>query len=152
MERQFTNQIIGSSDQYVSPISNGGGKNAFTFEDNLDVDDELDQAIENGQSMAGRSDNVSKKSSLKKKPTKNSQQSDDKMSIDFVQKAAIEICSKAINSAYKPYVMEIKVLEIEDLISQAVTKAPQTICKHTRDAHFNTIGEDYLLVSMNRNA
>ena len=64
----------------------------------------------------------------------------------------MEICSKAINSAYKPYVMEIKVLEIEDLITQSVTKAPQTICMHARDAHFNTIGEDYLLVSMNRNA
>ena len=55
------------------------------------------------------------------------------MAIDFVQKAAIEICSKALNSAYKPYVMEIKVLEIEDLISQAVTKTPQTICRQKMD-------------------
>ena len=63
-----------------------------------------------------------------------------------------EITTKAISLASKPFVMEIKVQNIEELISQSLKKKPVMLCRHNKNGHFNTIGEDYLIISKDKNA
>ena len=53
---------------------------------------------------------------------------------------------------WQPFVIEIPIETIDVLISNCLTKEPQTVCQNMKDAHMNTIGEDFILTSMNKNA
>lgn len=48
--------------------------------------------------------------------------------------------------------LQIKVQSVKDLIRSCIKKEPVVVGKNTKDAHLNTIGSDYVLVSANKNA
>jgi len=50
-----------------------------------------------------------------------------------------------------PFTLQIKIYDIEELISACFKKEPNTICKHAKDAHFNTIRGQHVLASVNKN-
>ena len=66
--------------------------------------------------------------------------------------AAMSIAIKALKATGHAYHMSIKIQDCDHLIMKALKKMPVTICKHSRDSHFNNIGSDYLLVSYESNA
>ena len=48
--------------------------------------------------------------------------------------------------------LQIKITGIKDLIRSSFKKEPAQICKNSKDAHMNTIGEEFILVSVHKNA
>ena len=53
---------------------------------------------------------------------------------------------------WQPFTIEIEIENIDALITNCITKEPYSICQNMKDAHMNTIGEDYILTGMNKNA
>ena len=51
-----------------------------------------------------------------------------------------------------PFMLQIKISNIEDLIKGCFKKEPKLIGKNTKDSHMNTIGNDKVLFSVNKNA
>ena len=53
---------------------------------------------------------------------------------------------------WQPFTIEIEIENIDALITNCITKEPYSICQNMKDAHMNTIGEDYILTGMSKNA
>ena len=57
-----------------------------------------------------------------------------------------------VNLKTEPYMLQIKVSSLKDLIKGCFKKEPAVVSKNMKDAHMNTIGPELLLLSANKNA
>ena len=51
-----------------------------------------------------------------------------------------------------PFMLQIKINSIKELIKGCFKKEPTLVGKNMKDAHISTVGSDFLLLSVNKNA
>ena len=52
----------------------------------------------------------------------------------------------------KPFMIKLEITSLAGLVTNCLKHNTITVCKNMKDAHLNTIGNKYILISMNKNA
>ena len=55
-------------------------------------------------------------------------------------------------SVLTPYLIQIKITNVKQLLQNTLTKKPKQVCLHSKDSNFDIVGQKYILASQNKNA